>query len=161
MGKKVVDDLEKHSIEAIKKHIVSLSNSESFNDAKVEWELYKVELCDIWYRCPCNHPIKELCHIKNRLNSNKTYVGNVCIYKFMDLKTDNIFSGIKRISQDIYANVNKDLIEYLRYNKHLSPNEYRFLLQTKRKRKLSAKQYAWKKIINKKILYFSGIKESS
>ena len=58
-------------------------------------------------------------------------------------------------------NANEDLIEYLRDNKHLSPNEYRFLLQTKRKRKLSAKQYAWKEIINKKILYLSGIKESS
>jgi hypothetical protein len=153
--------LEEHSREAMIEHIVPLSNSEDFNLARTEWKLYKIELHDNWYKCPCNHPIKELCHIRNRLNGNETYVGNICINKFMDINTNNIINGIKRISQDIYANVNEDLIEYLRDNKHLSPNEYRFLLQTKRKRKLSAKQYAWKEIINKKILYLSGIKESS
>ena len=153
--------LEEHNKEAMIEHIVPLSNSEDFNLARTEWKLYKIELHDHWYKCPCNHPIKELCHIRNRLNGNETYVGNICINKFMDINTNNIINGIKRISQDIYANVNKDLIEYLRDNKHLSPNEYRFLLQTKRKRKLSAKQYAWKGIINKKLLYLSGIKESS
>ncbi len=51
--------------------------------------------------CPCGHEnIKELCYIKNTINGNITFVGNVCVNKFVGIKTGNIFSGIKKIKAD-------------------------------------------------------------
>lgn len=144
--------MEHHNIETLKKHILPLSESNNFDKAKLEWKLSRVEVDDDWNRCPCNHPIKELCYIKNTLNGNETYVGNVCVNKFMDIDTGNIFEGLKRIAKKIDANPNKDLIEYANELGYLYEHEYSFLLQTKNKRKLSPKQKSWKERINKRIL---------
>lgn len=144
--------MEHHNIETLKKHILPLSESNNFNEAKLEWKLSRVEVDDDWNRCPCNHPIKELCYIKNTLNGNETYVGNVCVNKFMDIDTGNIFEGLKRIAKKIDANPNKDLIEYANELGYLYEHEYSFLLKTKNKRKLSPKQKSWKERINKRIL---------
>ena len=139
--------------ERLEEHIVALSVSDDFNAARVEWSLVHVEYHEDWDKCPCGKDIKELCYIRNDKNGQQTYVGNVCIKSFMGISTGNLFDGLRRIMDNPEANANEDLIRYAKQMGFLyDDKEYRFLLQTKNKRKLSAKQLAWKRKINRRIL---------
>jgi hypothetical protein len=140
-----------HNLENIKAHILPLSNATDFHHAKNEWKLVGVEINEEWNNCPCGQPIKELCYIENQLNQNKTYVGNVCVNRFIGIETGNLFSGLKRIAKDDTANANEDLIIHAYLLGYIFENEYSFLMDTKNKRKLSIKQLEWKQKINRRI----------
>jgi hypothetical protein len=140
------------SQEALKAHILSFSVSDVFVQACKEWKLafiYKTEELD---HCPCGQPIKEHCEIANRYNGARTFVGNVCINRFLRLETATLFSGLRRIQEDRTANTNVDLIHYANERGFLYPGEFAFLLSTARKRLLSDKQLAWKEKINRRII---------
>jgi GTP cyclohydrolase FolE2 len=137
-----------HNKEKLEEHIVSLSVADTFEEAKVEWSLFYTVLVEEWDTCPCGKEIKELCYIKNMLNDKITYVGNICIKNFMQIDTGNLFQGLKRILED----PNEDLIEYAKEFECITPWEYGFLLDTKRKRKLSWKQMICRKRISAKII---------
>lgn len=145
--------MEGHNFERLKAYILPLSASDDFASARAEWDLTAVEVSEEMDNCPCGQDIKEHCFITNRLTGHQTYVGNVCINRFMGISTGTLFAGLKRIAQDDCANANDDLIDYaykqgyLYYAKELS-----FLRQTKRKRNLSVKQLEWKRKINRRIL---------
>lgn len=141
-----------HNFENLKAHILPLSNAQDFFSAKDEWKLIDVEMREEFDSCPCGQPIKELCYIENQLNGNKTYVGNVCINRFIGIETGNLFTGLKRIASDESANANEDLIIHAYQLGYIYENEYKFLMQTKRKRKLSPKQLDWKQKINRRII---------
>ncbi len=112
-----------------------------------------VEISEDFDHCPCGQEIKEHCYIRNRLNGNETYVGNICINRFIQIDTGNLFDGLKRIAKDLTANANNDLIEHAYRMGYLySEKEYTFLKQTMRKRKLSDAQIAWKIKINRRIV---------
>ena len=141
------------NFEQLKAHIIPLSVASNFEAARQEWDLVGVEISDEWDNCPCGQDIKEHCYIRNRLNGNSTYVGNVCINRFIQISTGNLFDGLKRIAQDDTANANIDLIEHAYRMGYLySEKEHRFLLQTARKRVLSQAQLDWKRKINRRIL---------
>ena len=140
------------SQESLKAHILSLSRSEVFETAVQEWRLAGVYLTEEWDNCPCGQEIKEHCEISNRLTGQCTFVGNVCINRFVDLGTAPIFAGLKRIRDDLGANANEALIAYALSKGFLYDKEPAFLRQTTRKRILSAKQLAWKEKINRRIL---------
>lgn len=145
--------MEGHNFEQLKTHILALSNSHSFEIARAEWSLVGVEISEEWDKCPCGKDIKEHCFIRNKLNGNETYVGNVCINQFIKIDTGTLFDGLKRIAKDVKANANDDLIEYANRMGFLyGENEYKFLKETTRKRKLTAAQIAWKEKINRRIL---------
>lgn len=133
-------------------HIVPLSVADDFESAKKEWKLVDVELHEEFDNCPCGQKIKELCYILNRLNQKKTYVGNVCINKFIGIETGNLFAGLKRIAKDELANANEDLIYHAHDLGYIYENEFKFLMSTKRKQNLSRKQLEWKRKINRRIL---------
>lgn len=141
-----------HNFEKLKEHILPLSNATDFHHAKNEWKLVDVQFDDDWDNCPCGQSIKELCYIENVLNQNKTYVGNVCVNKFIGIQTGNLFAGLKRIAKDDTANANEDLIIHSYNLGYIFEKEYSFLMDTKNKRKLSDKQLAWKQKINRRIL---------
>ena len=142
-----------HNFEMLKAHILPLSVSHIFNVAKTEWELVAVEMTEEWDHCPCGQEIKEHCFIQNRITGEKTYVGNVCINRFMEISTGNLFAGLKRIAKNNGANANNDVIEYAFKSGYLFGEiEYNFLKQTKNGRKLSDKQTEWKRKINLRIL---------
>ncbi len=141
-----------HNFEHLKAHILPLSEATAFNEAKNEWKLVDVELHDEFDSCPCGKAIKELCYIQNQLNGNNTYVGNVCINRFIGIETGNLFAGLKRIALDDTANANEDLIDHAYRLGYIYENEYKFLMQTRRKRNLSPKQLAWKLKINQRII---------
>ena len=140
------------NFENLKAHILPLSEATDFDDAKKEWKLVDVEIHDEFDNCPCGKEIKELCYIQNELNRNKTYVGNICINRFIGIATGNLFVGLKRIALDETANANEDLIDHSYQLGYIYENEYKFLMQTRNKRKLSPKQLAWKLKINRRII---------
>ncbi|WP_372027430.1 hypothetical protein P7L70_16650 [Tistrella mobilis] len=145
--------MEGHNFENLKAHILPLSVSQSFDTARTEWSLVAVEISEEFDYCPCGQEIKEHCYIRNRLNGNETYVGNVCINRFIQIDTGNLFDGLKRIAKDLTANANNDLIEHAYRMGYLySEKEYTFLKQTMRKRNLSDAQIAWKTKINRRIV---------
>lgn len=142
-----------HNFERLKAHILPMSRSGSFDIAKTEWDLVAVEISEDWDNCPCGQDIKEHCYIENRVTGSKTYVGNVCINRFIGIDTGTLFDGLKRIAKDPEANPNVAVIEYAWERGFLfGENEYRFLLSTAHKRALSERQAAWKRKINRRIL---------
>jgi hypothetical protein len=145
--------MDSHNFERLKAHILPLSVSQVFEVARSEWTLEAIEISDEWDNCPCGQEIKEHCYIRNRLNAHATYVGNVCINRFIQIDTGSLFDGLKRIAADISANANHDLIEHAwRHGYLFNEKEYSFLKQTALKRKLSAPQLLWKQKINRRIL---------
>lgn len=112
-----------------------------FETARLEWQLVGVEISEEFDQCPCGQDILEHCYIRNRLNGATIYVGNVCINRFVGINAGNLFEGPKRIQADPSANANDDLIEHAYRMEYLyDEKEYRFLKQTKLKRKLAPAQ---------------------
>ena len=141
-----------HNLERLKAHILPLSRSTIFSAARQEWGLEAIEISEELDHCPCGQKIKEHCYIRNRLTGHSTYVGNVCINRFVGIDTGTLFDGLKRIARDQSANANADLINYAQRAGFLYDKEYAFLIQTMQKRNLSAAQVAWKRKINRRIL---------
>lgn len=145
--------MEGHNLERLKAHILPLSLAQDFDLARREWSLVAVELSDEWDSCPCGKDIKEHCFIRNDITGNQTYVGNVCINRFIGIDTGTLFDGLRRLSKDPAANANAAVIEHAWKQGFLyGENEYSFLIQTMRKRTMSNAQLAWKAKINRRIL---------
>jgi len=140
------------NLQRLKEHILPLSEAGSFELARLEWELIGIEVSEDFDHCPCGQQIKEHCYIENRVNQNRTYVGNVCINRFLGIETGNLFEGLRRIKEDMTANANEDLIKHAYKFGYIFEKEYGFLMQTRFKRQFSTKQLEWKKKINRRIL---------
>jgi hypothetical protein len=149
------------NFESLKIHILSLSKSDTFSVAKAEWKLVGIQINDEFDNCPCGQRIKELCFIQNQLNRSKTYVGNVCVNQFIGIETGNLFDGLRRIALDDTANANQDLINHAYSLGYIHESEYKFLAQTRLKRKLSDKQIAWKQKINRRIINQTVVRRST
>ena len=142
-----------HSFERLKAHILGLSEAADFDVARKEWRLVCVEITDEFDECPCGQEIKEQCYIQNTINNNQTYVGNVCINRFIKIDTGTLFAGIKRIRENIFANANDAVIDYAQRLGYLyGENEVKFLRRTTLSRNLTEKQRDWKAKINRRIL---------
>ena len=74
-------------------------------------------------------------HHQESTDWSTTYVGNVCINRFIGIDTGNLFGGLKRIARDRSANANTDLIEHAQKFGYLYEKEYDFLMETRHKRK--------------------------
>lgn len=140
------------AFEHLKEHILPLSRAKNFEQARLEWDLVNVEISDELDNCPCGQEIREHCYIRNRLTGNETYVGNVCINRFLGIDTGTLFDGLKRIKGSLAARPNTALIEYANQAGYLFEKEYGFLTSIKRKRQLSVAQLAWLEKINRRIL---------
>ncbi len=143
--------MEGPNFERLREHILSLAAS--FEIARREWSLVGMEISDEWDNCPCGQAIKEHCYLNNRLNGNHTYVGNVCINRFIQIETGNLFQGLRRIAKDLNANANADLVEHAYRMGYLyNEKEYIFLRQMVGKRALSPAQASWRAKINRRIV---------
>jgi hypothetical protein len=131
--------------------LLKLSQSQKWDEAKLEWELIDIERMEEPETCLCGHyPILEICLIKNGKTNNESRVGNCCVKKFNN-KSDKIFRSVAKIRKDIEKSVNAETLELAIKNRWISANEYKFYMDILRKRNLSDKQLAWKKSINQKI----------
>ena len=131
--------------------LLKLSNSQKWDDAKLEWDVTDIEKVDDSETCLCGHfPILEICTISNTKTKKDARVGNCCVKKFNN-KSDKIFRAVAKIRKDFEKSVNSETLNLALKNKWISQNEYKFYMDILRKRKLSEKQMAWKISINKKI----------
>lgn len=140
------------NFERLRDHILPLSLADNFEVAKSEWILEAVEVSEEFDSCPCGQEIKEHCYIRNKFTGHQTYVGNICVNRFIGIDTGTLFDGLKRIQRDSNANANLAVIEYAEFKGFLFEKEPDFLRATIRKRKLSTAQIAWKIKINRRIL---------
>lgn len=141
-----------HNFERLQAHILPLSAAPTFDIARTEWVLEHVEVSEEVDHCPCGQEIKEHCYIHNKVTGRRTYVGNVCVNRFLGIDTGTLFDGLKRIKADPQANANLAVIEYAETRGYLYDKEPAFLRGTLLKRKLSPGQTAWKEKINRRIL---------
>jgi hypothetical protein len=147
-----------HNFHNLKAHILPLSVSEAWDEAKYEWELDHVQVLEVGEEaepetCPCGHfPIIELCWIRNRKNGNVTFVGNVCVKRFMGMPADTVAAGFRRVMADPERALNAAAVEFAHAQGWLSDWERGFCLATSRKRRLSGKQMAKRVQINQHLL---------
>lgn len=143
--------------------IIKLSVSDYWHSAKNEWTFEYAYYSEDLQRCLCGHyPIKNICVIKNKVNKTQTEVGNCCVNKFLDIDDGNkIFTSIKRLKEDSTRSMGLEVLEYLYNKKVLSEFEYKFYLDTIRKRKFSDKQLEIRKKINQKLIDFTSYESNS
>lgn len=136
--------------------IVARSVADDWDRARLEWTLVEVYREDEAETCLCGHyPINELCVIHNMKNGQHAVVGNVCVNKFLGLSSEKIFQGLRRIGTDEGRALNADAVMHAHERGWINDWERDFYLDTRRKRKLSAKQQAKRVQINRKVLHLT------
>lgn len=133
--------------------ILSMSRATDWETARKEWALVDIIEAEEPETCLCgHHPIWEICAIHNRVTGHFTEVGNVCVKRFLGVRSDLIFTGVKRIRQDESKSLNSDSIGFFHQRGLINQWEYGFLQSTMRKRVLTAKQANTRIAINRKVL---------
>lgn len=133
--------------------ILERSESPIWDVAKLEWSLSEVYEAEVPETCLCGHfPIIEICVLKNKVNYGSATVGNCCVKKFIGLPSDKIFQAVKRIRKDNEKSLNAEAIQHAYDKGWINEWEYKFSLDTMRKRKLSAKQVLTRAKVNEKML---------
>ncbi|MFL9503488.1 hypothetical protein ACJMQP_25850 [Rhodopseudomonas palustris] len=141
------------NFENLKAAILKLSSAKDWATARREWVLTGVYEADRPETCLCEHyPIIEVCVIKNTITGLVAEVGNVCVKRFLGIRSDLIFAALKRIRKDIRKSMNEDAIVLCFRNGLINQWEYEFLRDTKQKRLLTAKQMSKRVDINQKVL---------
>lgn len=131
--------------------LLKLSQSKNWDLAKLEWELVDIERVEDAEECLCGHfPIIEVCVINNVKTYISTRVGNCCVKKFNN-KSDKIFRSVAKIKKNNEKSVNAETLEFASKKKWISTNDFEFYMNILRRRVLSPKQLAWKKVINQRI----------
>lgn len=143
--------------------ILKLSKSDYWDSAKNEWNFEYAYYSEELQTCLCGHyPIKNICVLKNVINNSQTEVGNCCVNKFLGIDEGNkIFTSIKRLKEDPAKSMSPEVLEYLFNKKVVSDFEYRFYLDTIRKRKLSFRQLEIREKINQKLIDFTSYESNS
>ncbi|WP_038483830.1 hypothetical protein [Collimonas arenae] len=134
--------------------IIQRSHAQIWDVAKLEWALSEVYEADEPDTCLCGHfPIIEICILKNRVNLQSATVGNCCVKKFIGLPSDKIFQAVKRVRKDNEKSLNAEAIQHAFQKGWINEWEYKFSLDTMRKRKLSGKQALTRTKVNEKMLF--------
>lgn len=133
--------------------ITEMSISDTWEEAKFEWELEDVYKSREPEACLCGHsPIHELCYIRNKFNDNLALVGNVCVTKFLDFPSNGIFQSINRVIKDSTRALGPAAIHHAGEKGWISAWEYNFYLDTCKRRRLSWRQAAKRVEINQVII---------
>lgn len=144
---------EGYNFQQLRAHILPLSRAATWEVAVREWSLVGIHEADEPASCPCGHfPIVEICSIHNSITGQSTEVGNVCVKRFLGLRSDLIFTAIKRIRKDPSKSLNADAITFFFERSLLNSWEYQFCQNTMRLRNLSPAQLAKRLDINRKVL---------
>lgn len=142
-----------HNQFVLSQEIIELSEAGIWDLARAEWELVGIYFADEHEMCLCSHyPIKEVCVLRNKTNSNTAEVGNVCVNKFLGIPSKIIFDGIKRVSRDIEKALNTSAAHFAFRKNWINEWEYNFCVSTANLRVLSIKRMAKRTQINRKVL---------
>lgn len=133
--------------------IIRLSYSKVWDIAKLEWVLFEIYEADEPDTCLCGHfPIIEICNLQNKVNGQFATVGNCCVKKFIGLPSDLIFQAVKRVRKDKQKSLNAEAIHHAYQKKWINEWEYKFSIDTMRKRILTDKQMQTRMKINEKMM---------
>jgi hypothetical protein len=144
---------EGYNFKALSTAILQLSRATDWESARKEWSLIHVYESDENETCLCEHyPIREICVIRNKITGHQTEVGNVCVKRFLGIRSDLIFSALKRVRKDETKSLNADAISFFYQSHTINDWEYGFLQNTKAKRSLSFAQLQTRLKINRKVL---------
>jgi hypothetical protein len=133
--------------------ILALSEAEIWADAKGEWALDYVFFGDEPGMCLCGRqPIREHCIIRNQKNGNTAVVGNICIKMLLGLPSESIFRALRRVQRNPEAALNKAAIRHAHAKGWINDWEWRFYLDTARKRNLTPRQLVKRLEINGRVL---------
>jgi len=142
-----------HNFKLLKETILARSHATDWELAKKEWKLKHIYEADEAETCLCGHtPIIEICVLSNTLNGQIAEVGNRCVKRFLGLRSDLIFAGIKRIRADISKALNTDSTVFFYNLGVITSWEYGFQNDTLAKRSMSLKQLEIRHRINQKVL---------
>lgn len=148
---------EGYNFAQLKEQILARSEASDWETARREWSLVSVYNADEPETCLCGHyPIIEICEIRNRVTGYVAKVGNRCVKRFLGLRSDLIFTALKRIRLDETKSLNPDAIAFFRERGLLTTWEYKFLQDNKKKRALSRAQLEVRVKINRKVLAAIG-----
>lgn len=145
-----------HNEAKFKAHILSLSKSSEWDEARAEWELQFVYDDSNDRACVCDHsPIHQICVIGNRENSSRAEVGNVCVKRFMRIMSQRAFACMKRLMSDSTKSLNPFSLDLFRRRGVISAAEEADYLEYWRKRStLTPTQAAQKYDINNRVLAY-------
>ena len=142
-----------YNFQQLKAHILALSRAATWEVARKEWSLTGIHEVDEPETCACGHfPIIEICSIHNRITGFSIEVGNVCVKRFLGLRSDLIFAAIKRIRRDLDKSLNADAITFFYERRLLNQWEYDFCQNTMRMRSMTPMQLRKRRDINQKVL---------
>jgi hypothetical protein len=137
----------------LSQNIISRSESNVWDIAKLEWALNEVYEADEPETCLCGHfPIIEVCVLRNNSNGKSAVVGNCCVKKFIGLPSDKIFRSVKRVRKDNTKALNVEALKHAHEKKWINDWEFNFGIDTMRKRNLSDKQLQTRVKINEKMI---------
>lgn len=144
---------EGHNFRHLRDAILARSSAREWDIARREWSLVDISEAHNPETCLCGHfPIIEICTIANRVTGQRAEVGNRCVRRFLGVRSDLIFTAIKRIRKDIMKSLNADAIAFFNERGVFTAWEYGFLQDTMAKRQLSPAQAAKRRAINGKVL---------
>ena len=143
-------------------HILERSCAEHYKVAVKEWDYIYNTQDESPTHCPCGHGITERCYIKNRVTGETTFVGNVCVEKFMGIDNKKIVAGVKRITEDNTRNANKALIDHADKQGYLFDGDRDFLMKRKNRKHENldtTTERVIKKNINNRIINRTVVKQ--
>ncbi|WP_273728849.1 hypothetical protein [Brucella gallinifaecis] len=148
-----ISDETGHNFEKLSEGILALSSALTWEEAKHEWKLSSVYQAGSPSTCLCGHnPIIEICVLKNEKTNKICEVGNRCVKRFLNLRSDLIFAGIKRVKDNTQKSLNEEATQFFYEQKVINDWEYGFQMDTLNKRKLSSRQIETRLKINKKVV---------
>lgn len=135
--------------EQLESEIIDRSESGTWDEAKLEWDLETIYDDDERGSCLCGHyPIKERCVLKNNINQKEVTVGNICVRQFMGLPSDGIFKSLKKIKINPNNALTKETIEIMHRKGYINNWRSYFYMKTLKKRSLTEKQMIQRQKVN-------------
>lgn len=142
-----------YNFKVLSTEILKLSKATDWETARKEWALTDIYEAGENETCLCEHyPIREICVIRNNLTGHSTQVGNICVKRFLGIRSDLIFAALKRIKSDLSRSLNADAIVFFHQARAINNWEYQFLQDTKDKRNLSPAQLGKRRDLNQRII---------
>ena len=95
--------------------------------------------------------------LKNEKTNKTAEVGNRCVKRFLNIRSDLVFAGIKRVKDDTQKSLNAEATEFFYEQNIINEWEYHFQLNTLNKRKLTYRQAEMRQKINAKVVEYMKI----
>jgi hypothetical protein len=142
-----------YNFKTLSAEIIKRSRAKDWATARREWALLSIYEADEDETCLCEHtPIREICVIRNSVTGQVAEVGNVCVKRFMGIRSDLIFTALKRIRKDVTKSLSPDAIAFFYQRRVINDWESEFLQNTCGKRSLTDAQMRKRAQINQHMI---------